>query len=160
VPAPPAAGTSRPARTALTTFNASAALYPETFRAFVEAYNGSRYDDALALIDEHFTFGVDCDYAGRRLWYMTDRDAAAYWLRLRLDDHDRVDVLGSADAAGRESALGVEIARTSDTMRQRGDGVVRPRVPLIVRFSVDGRRIVQLGLAWSTPVPSFADCMP
>ena len=132
--------------------------YFDTFRAFVAAYNANRYDDALALIDDRFLSGSDCDYATRRAWYMTDRDSVAYWLRLRLADHDRIDIVRFVDIVNRDAAVGAEIARTSDTIQRGYGAAVRPRVPLVVRFSLDGLRIIQLTPDWSGPALTFADC--
>ena len=144
-------------------FNEAAVRYPDTFRAFVSAYNAGKYDDALALVDERFMFGVDCDYDARKFWYITDHESAAYWLRTRLDDHDRIDIVRFVEATtGGENAMGVEIIRASDTILHGGYGGtnVRPRVPMVVRFSLDGERVIQIGYAFSTPLPTFADCLP
>ena len=71
------------------------------------------------------------------------------------------DVLKVAFNVPFGSGIGVEITRTSDTIRRGGyAGVaVRPRVTMIVRFSLDGRRIIQIGYQFSTPLPTFADCL-
>jgi hypothetical protein len=160
---PPASppGTRAPRTAAPTPFNEGAAFYAETVRGFVAAYDRGDFDAALAFIDERFTFGVDCDYESARFYYISDHESATYWLRDRLADHDRIDVLRFVDATGRDNAIGADIARSSDTIARRGYGTtVRPRVPLVVRFSLDGRRLIQIGLAFSTPLPSFSDCLP
>src|SRR5204862_2183507 len=118
-------------------------------------------DAALALIDEHFVFGVDCDYEGARFYYISDRESASYWLHARLADHDRIEILRFVEPTGRDNAIGADIARSSDTIARRGYGMtVRPRVPLVVRFSLDGRRIIQIGFAFSGMLPTFSDCLP
>src|SRR2546423_1688215 len=96
--------TSRSARSTVSTpsspIRQSAAARPRcraTAAAFVAALNAGREDEAKSLIDKHFGFGVDCDYANRRLWYMTDREAAGYWLHLRIADHDRIEILRTLD---------------------------------------------------------------
>jgi hypothetical protein len=161
VPPSSSPGTRAPRTFAPSPFNEAAVRYPDTFRAFVAAYDAGRYDEALALIDDRFLFGVDCDYDARKFWYITDHESATYWLRVRVDDHDRIDIVRFVEATtGGDDAIGVEIVRSSDTIRQRGyiGGAVRPRVPMVVRFSLDGRRIIQLGYAFSAPLPTFADC--
>jgi hypothetical protein len=162
---PPLTVPPSPVRTTLTPaprpFNEAAIHYADTFRAFVAAYDAGRYDDALALIDDRFLFGVDCDYEARKFWYITDHDSATYWLRIRLGDHDRIDIVRFVEVpTGVDSAIGVEVVRSSDTIRQRGyvGAAVRPRVPMVVRFSLDGLRITQIGYVFSAPLPTFADC--
>lgn len=152
---------TRPARTlAPTPFNEGTIRYADTVRGFLSALNDGRYDDALAFIDERILFSGDCDYEHRRLYSITDYESATYWLRARIADHDRLDVVRLVDLADGGSTIGVEIVRTSDTIRAHGyeGGTVRPRVPLFARFSADGRRITQLAFVWSRPVGTFDDC--
>jgi len=154
-------GTRVPRTFAPTPFNEGVVHYPETVRAFIDAYDAGRYDDAIAYIDDRILFSGDCDYDGRKLYYISDHESATYWLRGRIADHDRIDIIRFVDLQDGESSIGVEIARSSDTIRARGYGdAVRPRVPLFVRFSLDGRRIIQLAYRWSTPLFTFADCLP
>jgi hypothetical protein len=160
---PPASspGTRAPRTFAPTPFNEGAIHYVDTVRAFVDAYDAGRYDDAIAYIDDRILFSGDCDYDGRKLYYISDHESATYWLRGRIADHDRIDIVRFIDLQDGEATIGVEIVRSSDTIRARGYGaMVRPRVPLWVRFSPDGRRIVQLAFKWSTPVATFSDCLP
>lgn len=160
-PPSPSPGTRPPRTFAPTPVPEGAAYYAGTVHGFIAAYNGGDYDAAMSFIDERFTFGVDCDYDGARFYYISDRESATYWLHARLADHDRIDILRFVDAPGRENAIGADIARSSDTIARRGYGTtVRPRVPFVARFSLDGRRIIQIGYAFSAPLPSFSDCLP
>jgi hypothetical protein len=150
-----------PRTPAPTPFNEGAVHYVDTVRAFVAAYNAGRYDEAIALIDERILFSGDCDYDGRKIYLISDHESATYWLRARIADHDRIDIVRFVDVPDGESTVGVEIVRTSDTIRSGAypGGSVRPRVPLYVRFSADGLRILQLALIWSRPVATFSDCI-
>jgi hypothetical protein len=142
-----------------TPLDVSTLNYPNTARALVDALNEARLDDALALIDEHFAFGGDCDYQNRRLWSISDLDSARNWLQVRIADHDQIQIVRFVDMPTREHALGVEIVRSSDSIRAAYTaGVVRPRVPMVMHFSLDGRQIQQLAFAWTTPVAQFQDC--
>jgi hypothetical protein len=144
-----------------TPFNEGALHYMDTVRAFIDAYDAGRYDDAIALIDERFLFGGDCDYATAKLYRLDDRGSVTYWLRSRIADHDRIDIVRFVDLQDGESTIGVDISRSSDTIRDRGyASPVRPRVPLFVRFSLDGRRIISLAYKWSMPTGTFSDCLP
>jgi hypothetical protein len=155
---PPA---SRAPRTfAPTPFNEGTIHYADTVRAFVDAYDAGRYDDALAYIDERFMFSGDCDYGNRRIYSLSDREAMTYWLRAGIADHDRIDIVRLIDLGNGEATIGVEMARSSDTLRRSYGGSIRPRVPMVIRFSPDGRRIMQLRYEWSMPVAPFADCLP
>jgi hypothetical protein len=163
VPPPPseASSTRIPRTPAPTPFNEGAVHYFDTVRAFVAAYNAGRYDEAIARIDERILFSIDCDYDRRKLYSISDHESATYWLRARIADHDRIDIVRFVDLSDGESTVGVEIVRSSDTIRSGAypGGSVRPRAPLFVRFSRDGLRIVQLGVVWSTPVATFSDCV-
>lgn len=157
-----AQSSSRAPRTsAPTPFNEGAVHYSDTASAFVSAYNAGNYDDAIARIDDRILFSGDCDYDNARLYSITDYESAMYWLRARIADHDRIDIVRFVEVQNPESAIGVEIVRTSDTIRARGysGGSVRPRVPLFLRFSIDGLRIAQFAFVWSMPVPTFSDCL-
>ncbi len=162
VPPPSSSPGARTPRTfAPTPFNEGAVHYVETARGFLDAYDAGRYDDAIVYIDEHILFSGDCDYDSRKLYSISDHESATYWLKGRIADHDRIDIIRVVDLQDGESTIGLEIARSSDTIRARGYGsAVRPRVPLFLRFSLDGHRITQLAFVWSRPVPSFADCLP
>jgi hypothetical protein len=145
-----------------TPFNEGVLHYADTVRAFVAAFDAGRYDDAIALIDERFLFGGDCDYDTAKLYRLDDRESVTYWLRSRIADHDRIDIVRFVELQDRGSAIGVEIVRTSDTIRSRGyaGGSVRPRVPLFVQLTLDGLRIGALAYVWSTPTATFSDCLP
>jgi hypothetical protein len=149
-----------PARTASPTpLDASTLNYPLTARAFVDALNTARFDDALALIDEHFTFGGDCDYKDRRIWSISDLASARSWLQVRIADHDHIQIVRFVQVPTREHALGLEIIRTSDSIRAAySAGFVSPQVPMIIHFSLDGGQIQQLAFAWTTPIAQFRDC--
>jgi len=157
---------TRPARTfAPSPFDPVTLRYPVTAAAFIGALNEGREADALGLIDEHFTFGIDCDYANRRLWYMTDREAAAYWLHLRIADHDRIDIVRSLDGGTYTSALRFEVRRSSDSIRGAGypGGAIQPRANLVLRFNVEGSQVVQWVWEFGNYPPlvtPFPDCMP
>ncbi|HEY8807506.1 MAG TPA: hypothetical protein VIN70_07985 [Candidatus Limnocylindria bacterium] len=154
-------GTRAPRTFAPTPFDEGAVHHVETVRAFVDAYDAGRYDDAIAFIDERILFSGDCDYGSQKLYSISDHESATYWLRSRIADHDRIDIVQFVDLQDGESSIGVDISRSSDTIRERGYGAaVRPRVPLFVRFSLDGRRIIQLAFKWSAPVGTFSDCLP
>ncbi len=159
VPPSPSPDTRAPRTAAPTPFNEGTVHYTETIRAFIAAYNAGRYDDAIAYIDDRLVFSGDCDYDHRTLYYISDHEAATYWLRARIADHDHVDIVSFVDLQDGESTIGVEITRSSDTIRDGGYGpIVRPRVPVFVRFSADGLRITQLAYRWSRPVGDFGDC--
>jgi hypothetical protein len=144
-----------------TPFNEGAVHYVETVRGFIDAYDAGRYADAIAYIDDRILFSGDCDYENGRSYYISDHESATYWLKARIADHDRIDILRFVDLQDGGSTIGVEIERSSDTIRARGYGPsVRPRIPLFVRFSPDGRRIMQLAYVWSTPTATFSDCLP
>jgi len=156
----PLAATRTPRTSAPTPFDESSALFSDTARAFIAALDAGQFGPAYALIDEHFAFGGDCDYERRSIWSISDRDSARNWLQVRIADHDRIDVLRSVDVPSRERVIGLEIERSSDSIRAaEHTASVRPRVPLILHFSLDGRRIAGLAFAWSTPVGTFADCL-
>ena len=130
-----------------------------TARAFVDAVNAGRFDDAVALLDEHFAFGGDCDYKNRRLWNIADPESARVWLQALIADRDSIQIVKFVDVPSREHVLGLEIIRTSDSIREAYSfGFVRPLVPMVMHFSLDGRRIQQIAFAWSTPVSNFRDC--
>jgi hypothetical protein len=142
-----------------------AVRYPATAAAFIEALNAGREDDAYALLGEHFLFGADCDYANRRLWYITDREAARYWLHERVADHDRIEVLRNLDGGEYQSALRFEVRRSSDSIRRAGygDGSLVPHAKLVLRFSVDGSQVIQWGWEfrqYQPPSAPFPDCLP
>jgi hypothetical protein len=154
-------GTRAPRTFPPTPFNEGAVHYVETVRAFVDAFDAGRYDDAIGYIDERILFSGDCDYGGRKLYSISDHESATYWLQARIADHDRIDIVRFVDFQDGESTIGVDISRSSDTMREQGyGGAIQPRAPLFVRFSLDGRRIIQLAFKWSTPVARFSDCLP
>jgi hypothetical protein len=168
VPAPSMSPETRIPRTyAPTPFDPITLRYPATAAAFLAAFNEGREADAYALLGEHFIFGNDCDYLSRRLWYMTDREAAGYWLHVRIVDHDRVDVLQTLDSGRYESALRFEVRRSSDSIRNAGypGGSVVPRAKLVMRFSLDGSKVIGWGWEFdsspSAPLRSpFPDCLP
>ena len=100
-----------------------------------------------------------------RFWYITDREAARYWLHERVADHDRIDVLRSLDGGTYQSALRLEVRRSSDSIRRPGyaDGSVLPYAKLVLRFSLDGSHVIQW--AWelrqyAPPSTGFPDCLP
>ncbi len=162
-PSPPA---TRPARTfAPTPFDPATLRYPATTAAFLAAFNEGRENDAYALLGEYFLFGADCDYANRRLWYITDREAARYWLHERVADHDRIEVLRGLDGGAYQSALRFEVRRSSDSIRRLGyaDGSVLPYAKLVLRFSIDGSQVIQWGWElrqYAPPSTGFPDCLP
>jgi hypothetical protein len=166
VPVPSTSPERRTPRTdAPTPFDPVTLRYSETATAFLAALNEGREADAYALVGERFSFGADCDYADRRLWYMTDREAAGYWLHVRIADHDRVEVLRSLDGGVYESALRFEVRRSSDSIRAGGypGGSVEPRAKLVMRFSIDGSRVIQWGWDFAStygPRAPFPDCVP
>jgi hypothetical protein len=166
VPPSVSAPATRAERTApVTPFDPATARYPVTAAAFIKALNDGRESDAYALLGEHFLFGADCDYANRRLWYITDRDAARYWLHERVVDHDRVELLRTMDGGSYESALRFEVRRSSDSIRSAGiaDGSVVPYAKLVLRFSLDGSQLIQWGWEWRQYMPPsipFPDCLP
>ena len=100
-----------------------------------------------------------------RFWYITDREAARYWLHERVADHDRIDVLRSLDGGTYQSALRLEVRRSSDSIRRLGyaDGSVLPYAKLVLRLSLDGSQVIQW--AWelrqyAPPSTGFPDCLP
>jgi hypothetical protein len=156
----PPDSTRTPRTPAPTPFDDSARLFADTARTFIAALNAGQLDPAYALIDEHFAFGGDCDYERRSIWSISDRESARNWLQVRIADHDRIDIVGFVDVPSGERVLGAEIERSSDSIRAaEHTPSVRPRVPLILHFSLDGRRIAGLAFAWSTLVGTFADCL-
>ena len=157
---------TRPPRTfAPTPFDPATVRYPVTAARFIQALNDGREDDAYALLGEYFLFGADCDYANHRLWYISDREAARYWLRERVADHDRIEVLRSLDGGAYQSALRFEVRRSSDSIRRLGysDGSVIPYAKLVLRFTPDGSQVIQW--VWEfrqyqPPSIPFPDCLP
>ena len=166
VPTPSApAGTRAPRTFAPTPFDPATLRYPATAASFIAALNEGREDDAFAVLGEYFLFGADCDYANRRLWYIGDRDAARYWLRERVADHDRIEVLRSLDGGTYQSALRFEVRRSSDSIRRLGypDGSLVPYAKLVLRFSTDGSKVIQWGWEfrqYQPPSIPFPDCLP
>jgi hypothetical protein len=158
-------GTRAPQTFAPTPFDPASLRYPETAAAFLAAFNDGREDAAYALLGDYFLFGADCDYVNRRFWYITDREAARYWLHERVADHDRIDVLRRLDGGTYQSALRFEVRRSSDSIRRLGypDGSVLPYAKLILRFSVDGSQVIQWGWElrqYAPPSTGFPDCLP
>jgi hypothetical protein len=155
-----APGSTTQARVASPTpFDASTLNYPATARAFVAALNEGRFGDAVALLDEHFAFGGDCDYKNRRIWNIDSFESARVWLQALIADHDSIQIAKFVEVTTREHALGLELIRTSTSIRESyAAGVVRPVVPMVMHFSLDGRHIQQITYAWTTPVSQFRDC--
>ena len=96
---------------------------------------------------------------------MTDREAARYWLHLRIADHDRIEVLRTLDGGSYTSALRFEVRRTSDSIRSSGyaGGSVVPRAKLVMRFSIDGSEVIQWAWEFGQYPPlvtPFPDCAP
>jgi hypothetical protein len=157
---------ARPIRTfSATPFDPVTLRYPVTAAAFIQALNDGREDEAYALVGEYFLFGADCDYANRRLWYITDREAARYWVHERVADHDRIEVLRTLDGGAYQSALRFEVRRSSDSIRRAGvpDGSVVPYAKLVLRFSIDGAQVIQWGWEfrqYQPPSTPFPDCLP
>jgi hypothetical protein len=142
-----------------TPFDATTLNYPTTARAFVDAVDAGRFDEAIALLDEHFAFGGDCDYENLRLWNIADLEYARTWLQALIADRTSIQIVKFVDVPSRDHALGLEIIRSSDSIRAAYPaGVVRPQVPMVMHFSLDGRRIQYIAFAWSTPVANFRDC--
>lgn len=163
-PAPSSPPVTRAPRTATPTpFDPAAVRYLATAESFISALNDGREADAYALISSHFLFGVDCDYANRRLWYMADRESAGYWLHVRIADHDRIDILRTLDGGASQSALRFEVRRSSDSIRRAGyAGSVTPRAKLVLRFSVDGSQVVGWGWEFGPYPPQvtpYPDCI-
>lgn len=155
--------THAPRTPAPTPFDPATLRYPATAESFIAALSSGREDDAYRLIGEHFLFGVDCDYANRKLFYITDRESAAYWLHLRIADHERIDILRMMDGGRYQSALRFQVRRSSDSIRRAGyaDGSVQPSANLVLRFSVDGSQVVQWGWEFGSdpaPVNRFPEC--
>jgi len=90
-------GTRAPRTFAPTPFDEGAVHHVETVRAFVDAYDAGRYDDAIAFIDERILFSGDCDYGSQKLYSISDHESATYWLRSRIADHDRIDIVQFVD---------------------------------------------------------------
>ena len=89
---------------------------------FIDAYNGRRLSEALALVTPDVLVS-DCDHRTFRKVGYRGKQQAARWLRERFRDRDRfvVERIFNENDEQPEGGVGLAVLRrTSDTLRARG----------------------------------------
>jgi hypothetical protein len=101
--------------------NATQAELVHTIISFVQAYNGGRVEEALALLDDKIV-GSDCDYTRVTTVFFKGKQETETWLRQRKADADQLTIDRILNEnPGETHVAGVTFARrTSNSLRRLG----------------------------------------